>query len=148
MSAPSAGLRPRRTTRILLLGGGYIGLYTALGLRKQMGRDEVEIAIVDPRSYMTYQPFLPEAAAGNLEPRHVVAPLRRELRGCTLITGSVSQIRHADRRVVVVPVEEGESYELSYDEPVVGLGAVARALPLPGRGGVGSGARQVAGSPT
>src|SRR5690625_760095 len=88
MSAPSVAGRPRRTSRILILGGGYIGLYTALGLRKQMGRDEVEIAIVDPRSYMTYQPFLPEAAAGSLEPRHVVAPLRRELKGCTLITGS------------------------------------------------------------
>ena len=141
--APSAGLRPRRTTRILLLGGGYIGLYTALGLRKQMGRDEVEIAIVDPRSYMTYQPFLPEAAAGNLEPRHVVAPLRRELRGCTLITGSVSQIRHADRRVVVEPVEEGESYELSYDHLVIGLGSVARTLPIPGLAEFGIGFKQV-----
>ncbi|QDB78332.1 NAD(P)/FAD-dependent oxidoreductase [Georgenia sp. 311] len=127
-----AAPRPRRTKRILILGGGYIGLYTALGLRKQMSREDVEIAVVDPRSYMTYQPFLPEAAAGNLEPRHVVAPLRRELRGCTLVTGSVSEIRHADRRVVVEPIEEGESYELAYDELVVGLGAVPRTLPIPG----------------
>lgn len=131
-TAPASTPRPRRTKRILILGGGYIGLYTALGLRKRMSRDEVEIAIVDPRSYMTYQPFLPEAAAGALEPRHVVAPLRRELRGCTLVTGSVSEIRHAERRVVVEPVEEGEPYELSYDELVVGLGAVARTLPIPG----------------
>ncbi len=143
MSAPSVAGRPRRTSRILILGGGYIGLYTALGLRKQMGRDEVEIAIVDPRSYMTYQPFLPEAAAGSLEPRHVVAPLRRELKGCTLITGAVSEIRHADRRVVVEPVEEGESYELSYDHLVVGLGSVARTLPIPGLAEFGIGFKQV-----
>jgi len=145
MSAPTTSrvTRPRRTKRILILGGGYIGLYTALGLRKQMGREEAEIAIVDPRPYMTYQPFLPEAAAGSLEPRHVVAPLRRELKGCTLITGSVAEIRHADRKVVVVPVEEGESYELSYDELVVGLGAVARTLPIPGLAEFAIGFKQV-----
>ena len=142
--APRTGAATgRRTKRILVLGGGYIGLYTAIGLRKQMGRDAAEIAVVDPRSYMTYQPFLPEAAAGSLEPRHVVAPHRRELRGCTLITGSVSEIRHADRRVVIEPVEEGESYELSYDELVVGLGSVARTLPIPGLAEFGIGFKHV-----
>ncbi|MEE6273114.1 NAD(P)/FAD-dependent oxidoreductase [Georgenia sp. MJ206] len=124
--------KKRKVRRILVLGGGYIGLYTALGLRKEMGRDEVEIAVVDPRSYMTYQPFLPEAAAGSLEPRHVVTPHRRELRGCTLISGRVTEIKHAERKVVVTPVAEETPYELSYDELVIGLGSVARTLPIPG----------------
>ena len=144
MSTPPEELtRPRRIRRILVLGGGYIGLYTAIGLRKQLRREEAEIAVVDPRSYMTYQPFLPEAAAGSLEPRHVVAPHRRELKGCTLITGSVGAIRHADRKVVIHPVEEGEPYELSYDELVVGLGSVARTLPIPGLAEFGIGFKHV-----
>ena len=46
---------------------------------------------------MTYQPFLPEAAAGNLEPRHVVAPLRRVLDKCEVISGRIVGVDHARR---------------------------------------------------
>lgn len=82
----------RKTPRIVILGGGYVGLYTALTLRKRLGQDRVAIVVVDPRSYMTYQPFLPEAAAGSIDPRHTVAPLRRELRGATVINGRATTI--------------------------------------------------------
>ena len=44
------------------------------------------------RSFMTYQPFLPEAAAGSLEPRHVVVPLRKELEGVDVVTGRVCRV--------------------------------------------------------
>ena len=78
----SAGSAER--TRILVVGGGYVGMYTALRLQRRLRSElkakKVEIIVVDPRSYMTYQPFLPEAAAGSVEPRHVVVPLRRVLR--------------------------------------------------------------------
>ena len=60
-----------QTPRILIVGGGYVGMYTALGLQRGLKRGEAKITVVDPHSYMTYQPFLPESAAGNLEPRHV-----------------------------------------------------------------------------
>ena len=61
---------------ILIAGGGYIGMYTARLLR----RGEATVTVVDPPGYMTYQPFLAEAAAGSVEPRHVIAPLPRVLR--------------------------------------------------------------------
>jgi NADH dehydrogenase len=102
----------------------------------------VRITVVDPRSYMTYQPFLPEAAAGSLEPRHVVVPLRRVLRHCQVITGQVSEIRHADRRARIEP-SVGEPYDLAYDVLVVALGSVARTLPIPGLAELGIGFKQV-----
>jgi len=121
-----------RTPRILVAGGGYIGLYTATTLRKHLGRQDAEIAVVDPRPYMTYQPFLPEAAAGSIEPRHVVTSLRRELKGTSVLTGSITEIRHAERKAVIKPVNDDPAYEVTYDHLVVGLGSVARTLPIPG----------------
>ena len=63
--------------RVLILGGGTVGLYTARRLRRRLGAREAAVTLVDPRPYMTYAPFLPEAAAGSIDPRNVVAPLRR-----------------------------------------------------------------------
>ena len=120
-----------QTPRILVLGGGYVGLYTAMRLQRKLHAGEARITVVDPRPTMTYQPFLPEAAAGSLEPRHVVVPLRRVLRKSEILTARVDQISHAERRVRVVP-NEGEPYDLSYDVLVVALGSVARTLPIPG----------------
>jgi NADH dehydrogenase len=117
--------------RILIVGGGYVGMYTALRAQKKLSRGRAEIVVVDPQPNMTYQPFLPEAAAGSVEPRHVVVPLRRVLKKCRVITGTVSDIRHADHRATITPIE-GDSYELGYDVLVVAPGSVARTLPIPG----------------
>ena len=65
--------------RILIVGAGHVGLYAALRMSKKLHRHEAEVTVVDPQPHMTYQPFLPEAAAGNISPRHTVVPLRREL---------------------------------------------------------------------
>jgi len=119
------------TPHILIIGGGYVGMYTALRLQRKLHRGEARITVVDPQSYMTYQPFLPEAAAGSLEPRHVVVPLRRVLRGCEVLTGRVTRIDHGRRRVAITPME-GPSREVTYDHLVVAPGSVARTLPIPG----------------
>ncbi|UNX55609.1 NAD(P)/FAD-dependent oxidoreductase [Georgenia sp. TF02-10] len=137
-------VQPGGTPRILIVGGGYIGLYTAFSLRKQLGRDAAEIAVVDPRPYMTYHPFLPEAAAGSIEPRHVVTSLRRELRGATVLTGNVTEVRHAERKAVITPlVEDEEPYEVTYDHLVIGVGSVPRTLPIPGLAEFANGFKQI-----
>ena len=134
--------RPRKVPRIVILGGGTVGLYSARRLRKRLGRREAAIVVIDPRPYMTYQPFLPEAAAGSIDPRHIVAPHRRALKGVDVLQGKVNEIRHADRTVEIVP-EQGEPYWITYDHLVVGLGSVARTLPIPGLAEVGIGFKNV-----
>jgi NADH dehydrogenase len=116
---------------ILVVGGGYVGLYTAYGLRRAARKGRIRVTVVDPRSVMTYQPFLPEAAAGSVEPRHVVVPLRKTLKGCRVVTGRVTGIDHGAKIAKVMP-EEGPEYELAYDQVVVALGSIARTLPIPG----------------
>ncbi|MFC5232706.1 NAD(P)/FAD-dependent oxidoreductase [Pseudonocardia zijingensis] len=120
-----------RNTRIVVVGGGYVGMYTALRLQKKLRRGEAEITVIDPQPHMTYQPFLPEAAAGSIEPRHVVVPLRKVLRKCHHLTGRVTSINHAAREVTAELVS-GTVTTLGYDVLVVAPGSVARTLPVPG----------------
>jgi NADH:ubiquinone reductase (H+-translocating) len=127
---------------ILIVGGGYVGLYTALRLQKKLAGGRAEIVVVDPQPHMTYQPFLPEAAAGSVEPRHVVVPLRRTLRHCRVITGAVTGLSQAERRAHVAPVE-GTPFTLSYDILVMAAGSVARTLPIPGLAEHGVGFKNV-----
>ena len=83
--------------RILIVGGGYAGFYTAWKLEKLLRRGEAEVTIVDPLSYMSYQPFLPEVAAGSIEARHAVVAHRRHLHHTNIITAKVSGIDHANK---------------------------------------------------
>jgi NADH dehydrogenase len=116
---------------ILIVGGGYAGFYTAWRLEKTLRAGEARVTVVDPRPYMTYQPFLPEVTAGSVEARHAAVSLRRHLRKTRLIAGSVTEISHADRKVTVRPAN-GAEHELRYDILVVTAGAVTRTFPIPG----------------
>jgi NADH dehydrogenase len=129
--------------RIVIVGGGYVGMYAALRLQRRLRPDEAQVTVIDPQSYMTYQPFLPEAGAGNLEPRHVVVPLRRVLRRCRVLGGRVTRIDHERRRVLFEP-HEGAACELDYDHLILAPGSVARTLPIPGLREVGIGFKTVA----
>ena len=117
--------------RILIVGGGYAGFYTAWKLEKWLNKGEAEIVVVDPLPYLTYQPFLPEVVGGSVEPRHAVINQRKHLKTSRMITASVTKINHAEKTVVVTP-EVGEPWEMDYDIVVVTAGAVSRTFPIPG----------------
>ena len=120
-----------KAQRIIVVGAGHVGLYAALRLSKKLSARQAEVVVVDPQPHMTYQPFLPEAAAGNISPRHSVVPLRRELKRCRIVSGEVTRIEHARKTVTIQPIE-GPPTEMTYDHIVVAPGSVSRTLPVPG----------------
>jgi NADH dehydrogenase len=117
--------------RILVIGGGYAGFYTAWRLEKKLRRGEAEVIVVDPRPYMTYQPFLPEVVSGSVEARHAGVSLRRNLHRTKIVPGAVTAIKHADQTVTVHP-SGGADFTLQYDLLVVTAGAVTRTFDVPG----------------
>jgi NADH dehydrogenase len=119
--------------RILVVGAGHVGFYAAQRLSRKLAgrRGRAEVTVVAPEPHMTYQPFLPEAAAGSIEPRHAVVPLRQKLRRCRVLIGTVTRIDHANRTATVQPVV-GPDRQVGYDQIVVVPGSVSRTLPIPG----------------
>ena len=109
----------------LIAGGGFAGAYVA----RLLGR--AGATIVSPENFMLFTPLLPEAASGTLEPRHVVVPLRQMCPHAELLLGRIVALDE-ERRVVLVQTEEAGDYEVEYEQLVVALGAVTRALPVPG----------------
>ncbi len=124
---------PQNSTvpKILIVGGGYAGFYTAWKLEKHLRKGEAEVTMVDPLPYMTYQPFLPEVAAGSIEARHSVVAHRRHLKRTHVVTAKVTGIDHANKVATITP-PLGDPYEFAYDHIVVTAGAVSRTFPIPG----------------
>nr|WP_040875153.1 FAD-dependent oxidoreductase [Streptomyces purpureus] len=126
--------------RVLVVGGGYVGMYTALRLQRKLKAElrsgSVEVVVVTPEPYMTYQPFLPEAAAGSISPRHVVVPIRRVLDRCRIVIGEVQAIDHAKRTATLTTLATEEEStgpeQMAYDELVIAPGSISRTLPVPG----------------
>jgi NADH:ubiquinone reductase (H+-translocating) len=116
---------------VVISGGGFGGLYAARQLERSMPLHSTRITLLNDVNFLLYTPFLPEAAAGMLEPRHVVTPLRDVLEHTRLRLGRVTG-RDPARRVVSFQDEEGTLHEVRYDRLVVAHGSVSRVLPIPG----------------
>ncbi len=116
---------------IVIAGGGFAGANAARELEKVLPRQSTRLILVNDVNFLLYTPLLPEAAAGTLEPRHVVTPLRDILKRTYLRLGAVTG-HDPDRHVVELTTHEGETEELHYDQLLVALGSVSRSLPIPG----------------
>jgi NADH dehydrogenase len=116
---------------VVIAGGGFGGLYAARRLERQLPRHSARIIVVSDVNFLLYTPLLPGAAAGSLEPRHVVVPIREELKWADLIVGRVTGADPGVNELYVRTLDERDE-TLRYDQLVVSLGSVSRVLPIPG----------------
>jgi NADH dehydrogenase len=116
---------------VLILGGGFGGLYAARKLERALPPHAAKVTVVTDVNFMLYTPLLPGAGAGTLEPRHVVVPLREHMKRTDLLLGRVTGA-DLDNQKVFVTTAEGQDRELSYDQLIVTLGSVSRTMPVPG----------------
>ena len=120
-------------TNILILGGGFGGIYTALQLEKRYRSDpSVEITLVNQENFLLFTPMLHEVAASDLDPTDIVNPIHKLLRKVHFFCGSVDRIDLAARSVTVSHGASHHTHELPYDQLVLALGSVTQFYGLPG----------------
>jgi NADH:ubiquinone reductase (H+-translocating) len=116
---------------VVIAGGGFGGALAARELERLLPKQSARLVLVNDVNFLLYTPFLPEAAAGTLEPRHVVTPLREMLKRTNLRLGAIDAHDPA-ARTVELRTHEGETEQLPYDQLLLALGSVSRVLPVPG----------------
>ncbi len=115
----------------MIAGGGFGGFYAARAFERVMPAQGARVTLVNDVNFLLYTPLLPGAAGATLDPRHVVVPLRAQLRRTDLVIGKVTGADPAGRTLGVRRID-GEQLDLHYDQLVVALGSVSRTLPIPG----------------
>ena len=128
---------------VVIIGGGFGGFYAARTLERQLPLQSARVTLVSDENFMLYTPLLPGAAAGTLEPRHVVVPLREELRRTDLRLGTVVAGDPA-AQTITLRNHDGTTEDLRYDQLIVALGSVSRVLPIPGLAEHGIGCKSIA----
>jgi NADH:quinone reductase (non-electrogenic) len=116
---------------VVIAGGGFGGYYAARTLERVLPQHSARVTLVSDVNFLLFTPLLPGAAAGTLEPRHVVVPLREQLETTDLWVGRVVGADPQANRLLVDSLD-GRRHELHYDQLIVALGSVSRTLPIPG----------------
>src|SRR5271167_3980042 len=118
-------------TRVLILGGGFGGLYAALEFEKRHDPD-FEVTLVTQENFFLFTPMLHEVAASDLDLTNIVNPIRKLLGKVKTFVGEVRSVDLAGRRVMVSHGYSLHAHALEYDHLVLGLGSVTNFFGLPG----------------
>src|SRR5919198_6291091 len=102
-------------TQIVILGGGFGGVYTAMHLEKQLSHEpNVDVTLVNRENFFLFTPLLHEVAASDLDVTHIVNPIRKLLRRVHFFEGDIEAIDLPTRRVVVSHGFDHHPHELVY----------------------------------
>src|SRR5256885_4876293 len=111
--------------RIVILGGGFAGVYTATYLEKALGRrDDYEVVLINKENYFVFQPMLPEVISGTIGILDVVSPIRRLLPRTDLHVREVESVDVVNKKVVCSPGFRAQPNVVPYDHIVFALGSV------------------------
>src|SRR6202043_3954583 len=119
--------------RIVILGGGFGGVYAAIHLEKLLARESgAEICLVSHDNFFLFTPMLHEVAASDLEITNIVNPLRKLLRKVEVLVGDVNEIDLRSKHVLISRGYRNHSQQLSYDHLVIALGSITNFYDIPG----------------
>ncbi|MFI5343099.1 MAG: NAD(P)/FAD-dependent oxidoreductase [Chlamydiales bacterium] len=119
--------------KIVILGSGFGGVYTALELEKTLkNRDDFDVILVNQENFLLFTPMLHEVAASDIDPTDIVNPIHKLLKKVQFFCGSVDAIELNNRKVIASHGATKHSHELSYDHLVLALGSVSHFYDLPG----------------
>ncbi|PYJ11555.1 MAG: hypothetical protein DME93_09750 [Verrucomicrobia bacterium] len=125
--------RRLRKKRIVILGGGFGGVYTAMYLEKLLGREgAVEICLVSRDNFFLFTPMLHEIAASDLEITNIINPLRKLLHKVEVLVGVVNEIDLPNKRVLISRGYRNDSQQVGYDHLVIALGSITNFYDLRG----------------
>lgn len=123
----------RQHTRILILGGGFGGVYTAMTLERLLKRDpSVEISLVSKENYLVFQPLLPEVISGSIGILDTITSIRRLCPNTSLYNREVISIDPKKKLVTTSSGFQPRPYQLEYDHLVIALGNITSFVGQPG----------------
>src|SRR5882762_349295 len=115
--------------QVVILGGGFAGVYTARYLEKLLRSEEASITLINRENYWVYQPMLPEVISGSIGLTNVVSPIRRLCPRTNLIMREVDDIDLKKQIVTISPGFRPRQLQLKYDHLVIALGNNSARLP-------------------
>ena len=118
--------------RVVILGGGYGGVYTALGLQRAARRGRIQLSIVSRDNFFLSQPMLAEVVSGSIEPPHIVSPIRRLCPQCDFHQAEIEEV-DLDRRQVVIRYPDQPNFRyIPFDHLVIAVGSSTDLSRIPG----------------
>jgi NADH dehydrogenase len=129
--SPGSASTPKK--HVVILGGGFGGIYAALRLEKTLRRyEDFEVTLVTSENYFLFTPMLPEVAAGDLELNTIINPLRKLLKRVKTFVGTIEAIDLDDRLVTISHGADEHLHQLPFDYLILALGSNTNFFGLPG----------------
>ena len=126
-------MKARKKTGIVIVGGGFAGLYAAKDLDRYAGSaNGLEVTLISRENLILFTPMLHEVAAGDLSPGDIVNPLRRILRRVNVVAAEVQAIDLTTRTVRCLNALQDMELTFQFDHLLLALGAETNFFDTPG----------------